>query len=100
MDLTSIIIVVIVIAVVYLFIKFIVSPLMKLIAGVLIFVVLIYVLQRFFNLNLNQLPFGESLNFNKWISSFNWITNLLSGYINSAKTFFDTFIKGLSIIKK
>lgn len=47
--------IIIAVAIIFLFIKFIVSPVLKLILGIVVFAVLIYLLQKFFNLNLGQI---------------------------------------------
>jgi hypothetical protein len=95
MDLTSLIEIVIVIVVIYFFIKLIVSPVIKLILGVIIFLVAIYLLQRFFGFNLDQVlaPFGISLNSGKWGLNLNWILGPANYYIDQIKTFL-TFIWG------
>lgn len=74
MDLNSIIVIIVAIVVAYFVIKFIVSPLIKAIAGIIIFLVAIYILQRYFNLNFN---FSNVLGLN-----LNWILNPANSYIN------------------
>jgi hypothetical protein len=55
MDFTTFIEIIIAVAVIFLFIKFIVSPMLKLVLGIIAFAVLVYLLQKFFNLNLGQI---------------------------------------------
>lgn len=80
----------IIIVVIYFFVKFIVNPLIRVIAGIIIFLVIIFVLQNFFNVNVNQIlgPFGKYLDFNTWNINLNGVINLISRYINQALSFF------------
>jgi hypothetical protein len=89
MDLTSIIEIVIAIAVVYLFIRFVASPVIRVILGIITFLVIILILQQFFNFDLDKalIPLGIHLNLNKWVSSFNWILGPANYYIELLKTF-------------
>ena len=90
MDLNSIIAIVIAVVVIYLFIKFIVSPIFKAIFGIITFIILIYILQRFFNFDLSQIlgPFAKYVN----LKSFSWIFSPINGYIDQAKNFlYDIF---------
>lgn len=92
MDFTSLIEIIIVIAVIYFFIKFIVSPIAKTIVGVVIFLVAIYILQRFFGFNLDKIlvPFGISLNSNKWGLNFNWAVEPINYYISQIQYFLNS----------
>jgi len=89
MDITSIIEIIIVIAVIYLVIKFIVNPVIKIILGIIIFLVAVYVLQRFFGFNINEIlaPFGISLNMGKWAFNFNDVLWPANTYIDKLRTF-------------
>jgi len=92
MDLTSLIEIVIAIIVIYFFIKFIVNPIARLILGIISFLILIYILQKYFGFNLNNIlsPFGISLNTNKWGVDLNWISwpiNYCIGLIKSSLNF-------------
>lgn len=80
MDINSIIAIAVLIVVIYLFIKFIVSPIVKAILGIVIFLALIYFLKRFFNFDLDGVlsPFGIHLN---------WIFGPIEYYINLAENF-------------
>lgn len=75
-DLTSIITIAIAIAVVYFFIRFIVNPIVKIITGIIVFLVALYVLQRFFNIDVYNMlgPWGKYLDISKigtdWLSNF------------------------------
>jgi len=90
MNLMSLLPIVIGVVVIYFFVKLIVSPLVKIIAGIIIFLVVIFVLQNFFNVNFNQMlgPFGKYLDFNAWNINLNGVINLISHYINQALSFF------------
>lgn len=62
MDITSLITIIIVAVAAYYIVKFIVSPLVRLIAGILFFLVVIYILQRYFSFNFqNVLGFDLGL---------------------------------------
>ena len=89
MDLTSIIVIVVVIAVIYLAIRLIVSPLIKAVLGVIIFLVALYILQRFFNFDLSRVlgPYSGYLDFNKVTPYLNWATDPANYYIDQLKTF-------------
>jgi hypothetical protein len=90
MDITSLIEIIIVIGLIYLFLKLIVSPIFKIILGIIIFLVLIYILQRFFNFDLGQIlaPFGISLKPTKLGPNFNWLLVPLNHYIDQIQSFF------------
>ncbi len=89
MDTTLLIEIVVAIFIVWLFVKFIVNPVLKIVVGIIIFLFLIYILQRFFGLSIDKLlaPFGISLNLDSWVSKFNWLFSPLDGYINKIKDF-------------
>lgn len=97
-DLTSIIEIVIAIAIIYLFVKFIAFPVVRIILGIIVFLVLIYILQRFFNLNLNQLleHFGISFDTSKWGLNINWILAPLNPYIDQIKNFINSLWQNTS----
>lgn len=63
MDINSLIALAIAIAAIYLFVKFVVSPLFKAILGIIAFVAAFYVLQRFFNIDFGSIfaPLGTYL---------------------------------------
>lgn len=90
MDLTSIIEIVVAIVVIYFFIKLIVNPVIKLIIGVVVFIVAIYLLQRFAGFNFNNIlsSFGISWDTSKWSSNFNWISGPVNYYLNQAMSVF------------
>jgi hypothetical protein len=93
MDFASVIGIIIAVAIIYLFIKFVVSPVLRVVFGIIIFLILIYLLQRFFGFNLNQIfdPFGVNLD---------WLLNSLDYYTDRGKNFlnliWENFIKNFS----
>jgi hypothetical protein len=89
MDTTSIVTIVVGIGVIILFVKFVVSPVVRVILGIVIFCIAVYLLQRFLNFNLNQIlaPFGISLDLSKWGPNFNWILGPANHYVDQAKNF-------------
>lgn len=95
MDTTSFVEIVIVVVAIYFFIKFIVTPIVKAVVGIIIFLVLIYLLQRFFGFDVDKVlaPFGISLNINGWGSSFSWLTGPINYVIETGKSLIN-FISG------
>lgn len=96
-DITSIIELVIAIAIVYFLIRFIIGPVAKAIVGIVIFLILIYLLQRFLGFNIDNAlaTFGISLNLNRWISSFDWILSPANYYIDQIKNVLQFATQGL-----
>ena len=68
MDPASLIIIIVVIIAIYFFIKLVVSPLLRAVAGVIIFLLAIYVLKQFFNFNLDNVlgPFAKYIDIGSW----------------------------------
>ena len=93
MDIASLVEIVVAVVVVYFFIKFIVSPILKLIVGIVLLLVLIYLLQRFFGFNIDNIlaPFGMSSSFKNLALNMNWLLDPINYYINKI-TFFIDFI--------
>ena len=88
MDVTSIITIVIGLIVVYLFIKFILSPIIRVVLGIIIFIIALYLLQRFgFDLDQVLAPFGISLSSSKWGLSINKVLGFVGYYIDQIKNF-------------
>jgi len=89
MDTTSIIELIVAIFVVLIFIKFIVSPFIKIILGIIIFLFLLYLLQRLFGFNIDSAlaPFGIHSNLNQWVIKSNWIFGPVNYYIDQVKIF-------------
>lgn len=97
MDLTSLIEIVIAIVVIYFFIKLIVSPLFKVVVGVIIFIVAIYLLQKYFGFNIDKIlaPFGISLNLNKLGLNLNWLLGPINNYIDQIKNFLNSIFQNV-----
>jgi hypothetical protein len=87
MDIISIIGIIVAILVLYVFLRFIVSPIIKAVIGVLIFFVFIYLLQRLFGFNLNQIlaPFGISFDISHWGLNLNWIMTPINYFVDQFK---------------
>lgn len=80
---SSIITIIIAIVVVYLFIKFVVNPLFKIIFGVAIILAIVYVLQNYFNIDLNKFlgPLSPYIDLNKLNGAVNGIIKLITAFI-------------------
>ncbi len=90
MDITSLVGIIIVIIVAYFLIKFIISPILRAILGVIFFLVLIYLLQKFFGFDIDKAltPYGISLNINNWLSKLGWIFKPINYLINQGTSIF------------
>lgn len=86
-DTSSIVAIIVAIVAIYLFIKFIVSPIIRAVLGIIIFLIVIYLLQKFLGFNLDQIlaPFGISLNADKWGINVNSILGIAGNYIEQIK---------------
>jgi hypothetical protein len=95
MDIISIIEIAVAVVAVFFIIKFIVSPVIKIIVGIILILVFAYVLQKYFGFNIDKAlaPMGISLNLNSWGPAFNWISSPLSYAIDQIQKLFD-FISG------
>ncbi|MGD0577160.1 MAG: hypothetical protein ABSA74_03745 [Candidatus Staskawiczbacteria bacterium] len=89
MDLTTIIIIIAVMVVIYLFIRLIVSPLIQIALVIIALLVALYILQRFFNFDLSRVlgPYSGYLDFSKIEPYINWATGPANYYIDQLKTF-------------
>ena len=97
MDISSLIAIVVVIVVIYYLIKFIVSPLLKAIAGIVFLLVAVYVLQHYLNFNLSNIlgPFAKYLDVSTWGPGFSWILSPLNYYLDQAQTFILNLLNNL-----
>ncbi len=95
MDLTSLIEIVIAVAVIYFFIKFIAIPVVRVVLGIITFFIVVYFLQHFFGFSFSQIlaPFGISLNSSKWGLSLIWFTDQIKNFLDFI---WGNFIKSLS----
>ena len=84
MDLASIITIVVGAIIIYFVIKFVVSPLIKAIAGIIALLLLIYIIQYFFGFNLDRFfgPLATYLDITKWGINLSWLLNPLNYYLN------------------
>jgi len=87
MDFNSIVAIIVGIVAICLFVKFVVNPLIKAVLGIAIFLILIYVLKRVFNLDLTKAfgPFGPYLDLNNWGSNISWLLTPINNFINKIK---------------
>jgi len=99
MELSLIITIIIAIIIIYLFIKFIALPILRLVLGIIVFLLLIYIVQRLFGFQINQLlaPFGISFNLNGWELNLNyWLLEPINRFIDQIKSFFRYLMENLS----
>ena len=83
MDINSIIAILLAIVIIYFFIKLVLNPAIKVILGVIVFILIIYILQRM-GINFQQLlsPFGISFNAPNFGLNFNWILGPIDYLMN------------------
>jgi len=95
MDTTSLIEIVIVVVAIYFFIRFIVSPIIKAVLGVVALIVIVYLLQRFLGFDIGKVlaPFGISFDSSNWGQNLNWILGPLGYYVDQAKNFLNFILK-------
>ena len=86
MDITSLIAIVVAILIIYLFIKFIVSPLLRVVFGIILILIILYLLQKFLGFDPNKILtlFGISLN----NINLDWLSTPVDYCINQIKNFF------------
>ncbi len=89
MDFAWLITIIISAIVIYFFVKLIVSPLIKVVVGIVVFLIIIYVLQHFFNFDLTGAfgPFGKYLDIGNWGINFNVAINQIENYIEKIFSF-------------
>lgn len=88
MDIAILIAIILAIAAIYFVIKFIINPVIKAVAGIVVFLILIYLLQRFFNFDLERIltPFGISFNMSAWGQGLGWIVQPINAIIDQIKS--------------
>lgn len=86
MDITlsEIVTIIVVAVVIYILIKYIINPIFKIISGVLLVLLILYILDHFFGTNImGQIPYGNLLDFDAWTafikSSYSQLYNLFTG---------------------
>lgn len=82
MDLNSILFIIVGLIAIYLFIKLVVSPIVKAILAIVIFFVAVYLLQKYFSFNLLGLM---ETSFNKMIPGYDWIWGPINDFFNKIK---------------
>ena len=85
-DLNTLIVIAVVVVAIYIFIKLIVSPILKAVVAIVILLLVIYILQKFFTFNLHSV-FGQYavyLDITKWGVNMNWILKPINNYLNMA----------------
>jgi len=65
--LSSILTIIILGAIIYFLVKFIIHPIAKIITGILVVFAVVYILKNFFGINITQLPYGECLDCDVWL---------------------------------
>ena len=102
MDINTLVLIVVTAIILYIFIKLIVSPLLKIAFGVVIFIAFLYILQKFFNFNLNKAlgPFSVYVDTNKWATEFDWLITPVNNYTNQVILFLQSFFQNIPKIKK
>ena len=101
MDINTLILIIVIVVAIYIFIKLIVSPLIKAALGIVIILLAIYILQKYFNFNLHNV-FGQYtvyLDMTKWGINMNWLLNPLNYYINKSLPFIHSLFSKLPKIK-
>ena len=90
MDISSLIAIVIAIVAIYFFIKLVLSPIIKAVLGVIIFLSALYLLQRFFGFDIDKIlaPFGISLNLKGWGFNLDWLLGPAGYFIDKTKDIF------------
>jgi hypothetical protein len=93
MDTTSLIAIVIAIAVIYFIFKFVVSPLIKFIAGIIALFLLIYILKNYLNIDVTQYlgQYGKFLDFTQWGIDFSKIQDVLKPIMDLVSKFVGIF---------
>jgi len=97
MDTKALIELILVIGSVILFIKFMVSPIIKAILGIISFIVIVYLLQKFLGFDIGEMlsPLGISLDFNNWSQNISWILKPAEYCLNQIKNLLN-FISNLT----
>lgn len=83
MDFNVIIIAIVLIAAIFLVMKFVINPVLKLISGALILFVILYILKYYFQVNFNELlgPLGRYVDLEGFLSSINQAVRYISSYL-------------------
>lgn len=97
-DVGAVITTLIFLAAVYFIIKFIVSPIIKLISGIVVLLIVIYVCQQFFNVSFNQYlgPLAKYIDIDQWSNNLGQLISPIISYITKAISFLNFFSKATS----
>ena len=97
MDLATIIIIIIGILLIYFFIRFVVSPVIRAILGVIIFIFLIYLLQRYLGFDFNKVlsTFGISFDTNKLGFNFDWLSGPINYFGDKIQSYANFLLKNI-----
>jgi len=89
MDINTLIVIIVIVIAAYIFIKLIVSPLIKAAIGIVIILLAIYILQKYFAFNSKNIfgSYATYLDITKWGVNLNWILNPLNYYIDKVMPF-------------
>lgn len=87
METGSIITIIAVLVLIYLIIKFIISPIIKIITGIIVILIALYVLNKFFSISFNAIlgPLSNYLNLDGWI---NWAGGVFESWMLAIKNLF------------
>lgn len=95
MDTSSVLTILAIIAIIYFFVKFIVSPIIKALVGVIVFLIILYILKNYFNFDLNKVfgPYTIFFDITKWginlslvLDPINNLVNIIINFIKNLKT--------------
>ena len=69
---------------VFLLVKFVISPLVKLIVGIVLLVAILLILRNLFEVSFNQYlgPWAVYANVDLWLSQLQWLFDLIAKYWN------------------
>lgn len=97
MEIGSILTLIVIVVAVYFFIKLVISPLLKAIIGVFAFLVILYLIQRIFNFDLNRIfgDYSAFIDITKWGINLNWLLDPLNKVINEFLAFFKMGVKNI-----
>lgn len=96
MDIYSIILFVVIAVVIYLIFKFIVSPLLRLLFGLVVVLVIFYVAVKFFNFDMSGIfgQYGKFVDISKWPYS-NYVTVYIDMVVNKIIDFYKHIVSNL-----
>ncbi|MCX6721463.1 MAG: hypothetical protein NT026_02590 [Candidatus Staskawiczbacteria bacterium] len=89
MDIASVLTIVVIVIAVYFFLKLVVSPLVRAVAGIIAFLIILYLLQRIFGFDLSRIfgRYSVFLDISKWGINLNLILNPVNYLIKEILNF-------------